>query len=60
VSDFFGMGGYGAYIWSAYLVFFIVLLFDAVSPFFQRRRALGELRSRIKRETARQTTIERR
>ena len=59
MADFFGMGGYGAYVWPAYIVFFVVLLFDAVSPFLQRRRALREFRSRLKREAARQTTTER-
>jgi heme exporter protein D len=59
MADFFGMGGYGAYVWPAYLVFFVVLLFDAVSPFLQRRRALRELQARLKREAARQTTAER-
>ena len=59
MADFFGMGGYGAYVWPAYLVFFVVLLFDAVSPLLQRRRALRELQSRLKREAARQTTAER-
>lgn len=53
MSDFLGMGGYGAYVWPAYLVFFIVLLFDAIAPSLQRRRALKELRSRIKREATR-------
>ena len=56
MADFFGMGGYGAYVWPAYLVFFVVLLFDTVSPFLQRRRALRELQSRLKREAARQIT----
>jgi heme exporter protein D len=52
VSDFLGMGGYGAYVWPAYIVFFIVLMFDAISPSLQRRRALKELHSRLKREAA--------
>ena len=56
MADFFAMGGYGVYVWPAYLVFFVVLLFDAVSPILQRGRALRELRSRLKREAARQTT----
>jgi heme exporter protein D len=55
MADFFGMGGYGIYVWPAYLVFFVVLLFDAVSPFLQRRRALRELRSRLKREAAKKS-----
>ncbi|HEX3894763.1 MAG TPA: heme exporter protein CcmD [Rudaea sp.] len=55
MSDFFGMGGYGAYVWPAYLVFFVVLLFDALSPFIQRRRAMRELQSRLKREAAKRS-----
>jgi heme exporter protein D len=57
MADFLGMGGYGVYVWPAYLVFFVVLLFDAVSPFIQRRRAMRELQSRLKREAARQSTV---
>ena len=55
MADFFAMGGYGMYVWPAYFVFFVVLLFDAVSPFLQRRRALRELRSRLKREAAKKS-----
>lgn len=55
MSDFLGMGVYGIYVWPAYLVFFVVLLFDAISPLIQRRRALRELKSRLKREAARKS-----
>ena len=55
MSDFFGMGGYGMYVWPAYLVFFVVLLFDTVAPFLQRRRALKELQARLRREAAKKT-----
>jgi heme exporter protein D len=53
MTDFFGMGGYGAYVWSAYAVFFIVLLADALLPFVQRRATLRELGARLRREAAR-------
>ena len=42
MSEFLGMGGYAAYVWSAYAVFLIVLLFDAIGPLRQRRRTLRE------------------
>jgi heme exporter protein D len=53
VSDFLAMGGYGAYVWSAYAVFVIVLALDAAAPFWQRRRALRELGNRLRRQAAR-------
>ncbi|SEI87122.1 heme exporter protein CcmD [Frateuria terrea] len=54
MSHFFAMGGYAAYVWPAYAVFFIVLLADFVSPLLRRRRNLRELRARLARQTARQ------
>ena len=53
MSDFFAMGGYGVYVWSAYFVFFAVLLADAFAPLWRRRRILRELAARLKREAAR-------
>jgi heme exporter protein D len=58
MADFFAMHGYGLYVWTAYIVFFVVLLADAIGPLRQRRRTLTQLRGRIKREAAKsaQTT----
>lgn len=53
MSEFFAMGGYGAYVWAAYAVFFVVLAIDAIAPLLQRRRALRELGNRLKRQAAR-------
>ena len=53
MSDFFGMGGYGSYVWAAYAVFAVVLAIDAISPLLQRRRALKELQGRVRREASR-------
>jgi heme exporter protein D len=50
MADFLAMHGYGFYVWTAYGVFFIVLLIDALAPLRQRRRTLAELRGRLKRE----------
>ncbi|TLY51932.1 MAG: heme exporter protein CcmD [Gammaproteobacteria bacterium] len=52
MAEFFGMGGYGAYVWSAYAVFFVVLLIDALLPQFQRRATLRDIAARLRRESA--------
>ncbi|MGC1551006.1 MAG: heme exporter protein CcmD [Rhodanobacter sp.] len=48
------MGGYAAYVWPAYAVFFIVLIADYIAPSLRRRKLLRELRSRLTRQNARQ------
>ncbi len=54
LQTFFAMGGYAAYVWPAYAVFFIVLIADTVAPRLRRRRILIELRARLARQSARQ------
>lgn len=56
MAEFFAMGGYAAYIWSAYAVFFIVLAIDAIAPQLRRKRVLAELRGKLKRRQAREAT----
>ena len=56
MADFFTMGGYGAYIWPSYAVFFVVLAIDAIAPRLQRKRVLAELRGKMKRRQTRETT----
>jgi heme exporter protein D len=56
MAEFFAMGGYAAYIWPAYAAFFIVLAIDAIAPRLRRRRVLADLRARLKRRQARETT----
>lgn len=47
------MGGYAAYVWPAFGVFFVVLLADFLAPGLRRRRTLRELRARMRRQTRR-------
>ncbi|MFC5579989.1 heme exporter protein CcmD [Rhodanobacter terrae] len=54
VAGFFRMGGYAAYVWPAYAVFFVVLIVDTVAPRLRRRRVLRELSARLARQQARQ------
>jgi heme exporter protein D len=53
LHTFFAMGGYAAYVWPAYAVFFIVLIADTLAPRLRRRRLLRELRARLARKRAR-------
>jgi heme exporter protein D len=53
LESFFAMGGYAAYLWPAYAVFFAVLIADTLSPRLRRRRLLRELRARLARKRAR-------
>jgi heme exporter protein D len=55
MADFFNMGGYAGYVWSAYAVFFTVLAIDTIAPMLQRRRALKDLQSRMRREAAKKS-----
>jgi heme exporter protein D len=59
LQSFFAMGGYAAYVWPAYGVFFVVLLIDWLAPQFRRRRLLRELRGRMARLDARKERINR-
>ena len=53
MAEFLQMGGYGAYVWTSYAIFGVVLIADALAPLLQRRRALRELSGRLKREARR-------
>jgi heme exporter protein D len=53
MNDFFAMGGYAAYVWPAYAVFFVVLALEALAPRGQRKRLLADIRGRLKRRDAR-------
>ena len=54
LHSFLAMGGYAAYVWPAYAVFFIVLIVDNIAPRLRRRRILSELRARLARQSTRQ------
>jgi heme exporter protein D len=52
MSEFFAMGGYGAYVWSSYAVVLVVVIWDATAPMRIRR----QLRQRRPTRPARSTT----
>ena len=43
VAHFFAMGGYGAYVWSAYGLVLVVLAANAAGPWLRQRRLLRRL-----------------
>ena len=55
MADFFHMGGYGASVWAAYAVFAVVLIADAVTPFWQRRNTLRDIAARLRRESTKRS-----
>lgn len=57
LASFLAMGGYAAYVWPAYAVFFIVLIADTLAPRLRRRRLLRELRTRMTRKRARDSRV---
>lgn len=50
MSGSLAMGAYGFYVWTAFAVFFIVLLIDSLAPGARRRRNLRDLRARLVRQ----------
>ncbi|HEX7815433.1 heme exporter protein CcmD [Dyella sp.] len=59
MNSFLAMGGYAAYVWPAYAVFFAVLAADFIAPALRRRRNLQTLRTRMTRQAARQDRVNR-
>jgi heme exporter protein D len=50
VPEFFAMGGYAFYVWTAYGVTLMVLLYNYLSPVLQRKKLLRQLSIKQKRE----------
>ena len=48
MSEFFSMGGYGGYVWSAMAVAFVLMLLETISLLVQRRSIIRDIK-RVKR-----------
>jgi heme exporter protein D len=55
MKEFLHMGGYAFYVWSAYAIALVVLLYNLVSPIVARRRLLASLARRQQRMRERQS-----
>lgn len=54
LDAFFAMGGYGAYVWSAWAVTALALVGSVVHARVERRALLRDLERRARRESATQ------
>jgi heme exporter protein D len=52
MHDFFNMGGYAAYVWSAYGISLAVLVMNIVLPIRRERRLRLALKKKLQREEA--------
>ena len=43
MTEFLNMGGYGLYVWPAYLIVAIVLILNLVEPLRRHRRLLSKM-----------------
>jgi heme exporter protein D len=50
LQEFFHMGGYAPYVWSSYAIALVVLVVNIIVPVRQRRKLLGQLARRQRRE----------
>ena len=50
LAEFFSMGGYAQYVWSAYAIFAVFVAFTLIQPRLSRKRILKQLRARLERE----------
>ena len=50
MAEFFHMGGYAAFVWSAYGLVFIVLLLNYIFMLRGRKKVVQEITRRLRRE----------
>nr|VFK47161.1 MAG: heme exporter protein D [Candidatus Kentron sp. TC]VFK48278.1 MAG: heme exporter protein D [Candidatus Kentron sp. TC]VFK60730.1 MAG: heme exporter protein D [Candidatus Kentron sp. TC] len=50
MTEFFHMGGYAPYVWSAYGLAFVILLANLIQAVFCRRRIIKRIDTRDGRE----------
>ena len=53
MSDFLNMGGYAAYVWSAYGISFVVLILNIILPIYREKELIKSIQKRLQREEQR-------
>ena len=53
-SEFFHMGGYAVYVWSSYGISLVVLGWIFISPIFNRKNIIKELRMKYRQQQRQQ------
>jgi heme exporter protein D len=50
MADFLAMGGHGLYVWLAYGLSALILIYNVVTPILQRRQLIAEV-ARLERRS---------
>ena len=53
MSEFLNMGGYGAYVWSAYGLSLVVIVLNIILPIQREKQLIHRLKKRQEREQQR-------
>ncbi|MGY0218978.1 heme exporter protein CcmD [Endozoicomonadaceae bacterium StTr2] len=51
-ASFIAMGGHGLYVWTSYAVAALVVIFNLVGPWREKRRISASISRQMRRETA--------
>ncbi len=49
-NDFVAMGGHGLYVWLAYAIGLVIIVFNVASPILRKRTFIAEYKRRLLRE----------
>ncbi|MFT5721605.1 MAG: heme exporter protein D [Motiliproteus sp.] len=49
-SDFIAMGGHGLYVWLAYAIALIIIVFNVLSPLLAKKQFMAAYKRRLRRE----------
>ncbi|MEH6649228.1 MAG: heme exporter protein CcmD [Motiliproteus sp.] len=50
LADFIAMGGHGLYVWLAYSIALVIVVFNIASPILRKRQFMANYRKRLQRE----------
>lgn len=50
LADFLAMGGHGLYVWLAYSIALVIVVFNIASPILRKKQFMADYRKRLKRE----------
>jgi heme exporter protein D len=54
LNEFFSMGGYATYVWSAYGICSVVLILNVIQPLMRERKTIRELQKRLQSQKNKQ------
>lgn len=57
-SEFLAMGRHGVYVWSAYGITALIIIYNILQPIVQRKKILKEQRQRLRRDQSKKNPRE--